>query len=223
MPVKWSDDGFPYMTQGEDLVPLILKRDGVTRGTHTSFGNFEKTDNFDGIVLDHEWMTLRTPATDLYSLTESPGSLVLKCANVAASELKTPAFISRRMQHHKFECSTRMLFNPADDKDAAGLLLFKDETHHYFFSVRQSGNKKKIALEKISGSGFDILADNSLVISERDYISLKVISEGTTYAFYYSVGAGKWQMLCKNVDSRYLSTANAGGFTGTTIGMYATK
>ena len=28
MPVKWSEDGFPYMTQGKDVVPMILKREG---------------------------------------------------------------------------------------------------------------------------------------------------------------------------------------------------
>ena len=45
---------------------------------------------------------------DLYSLTETPGYLTLKCADISATEKKTPAFVSRRLQHHKFECATRM-------------------------------------------------------------------------------------------------------------------
>ena len=43
------------------------------------------------------------------SLSQTPGYLTLKCDSVSASEKKVPAFICRRLQHHKFECSTRML------------------------------------------------------------------------------------------------------------------
>ncbi|MDD4638081.1 MAG: family 43 glycosylhydrolase, partial [Bacteroidales bacterium] len=107
IPVKWSEDGFPYMTQGDDLVPMILKREGVKREKTVTFGNFEVTDDFNAPTLGLEWMTLRTPGTDLYSLTDKKGFLSLKCAEVSSKERKTPAFIARRMQHHKFECSTR--------------------------------------------------------------------------------------------------------------------
>ena len=68
MPVKWSEDGFPYMTQGDDLVPVIVRREGVKRDESATFGNFEMNDGFDGQTLGMEWMTLRAPATGLYSL-----------------------------------------------------------------------------------------------------------------------------------------------------------
>ena len=58
MPVKWSEDGFPYMTQGDDLVPMIVKREGVKRDTTVTYGNFELIENFDSPVLDMPWMTL---------------------------------------------------------------------------------------------------------------------------------------------------------------------
>ena len=69
MPVKWSEDGFPYMTQGDDLVPMIVKREGVKRDSTVTYGNFELIENFDSPVLDMTWMTLRTSASDLYSLS----------------------------------------------------------------------------------------------------------------------------------------------------------
>ena len=46
MPVKWSEDGFPYMTQGDDLVPMIVKREGAKRDTTVTYGNFELIENF---------------------------------------------------------------------------------------------------------------------------------------------------------------------------------
>lgn len=221
MPVKWSEDGFPYMTQGDDLVPMISKRDGVKRDSTVTFGNFEVVDNFDSPTLDMTWMTLRTAASDLYSLTETPGYLTLKCADVSASEKKTPAFVTRRMQHHKFECSTRMLFDPSDDKEAAGLLLFKDEGHQYFFCMSKTGDKKYLSLKQI-GEKNQTLASQDIEANVKD-VYLKVVSQGIGYDFYYSLDGGKkWKLLFKDVDASYLSTAVAGGFTGTTIGIYAT-
>lgn len=218
MPVKWSDDGFPYMTQGDDLVPMILKREGAKRDTIATFGNFESYDGFDNSRLDPTWMTLRAPATGLYSLTEIPGYLALKCANISAKEKNTPAFVCRRLQHHKFECSTRMLFDPADTSEAAGLLLYKDETHQYFLAIELKDSGKCVSLYQIGES--DVILASQDINKETKVIDLKIISKGTHYDFYFSLN-GKWNLLAKNIDAGYLSTTVAGGFTGTTVGMYA--
>ncbi len=223
MPVRWSEDGFPYMTQGDETVPPVLKRPGVKRNETVTFGNFEEIEEFDGEKLGMQWTTLRAPATDLYSLSSAPGYLTLKCADISATERDTPVFVSRRMQHHNFEAATRMLFNPSDDKEAAGLLLFKDERHQYFFCVSQPGGVRSISLKKIGASAEEVLATRKLPAKQTD-IRLKVVSRGTHYDFYYATSKGKaWTLLCKDVDAGYLSTATAGGFTGSMIGLYATR
>lgn len=222
MPVRWSTDGFPYMTQEEDLVPVIVRREGVKRDTIVTFGNFEANDNFDGQALAMEWMTLRAPATALYSLSETPGYLTLKCDSVSASEKIVPAFVCRRLQHHKFECSTRMLFRPQNKAEQAGILLFKDEKHQYFLSVGRDDEGECIFLRQIGDKESKALASARLE-DEGVITDLKIVSRGTHYDFYYARQAGAWKALCKNVDASYLSTATAGGFTGTTVGMYATS
>lgn len=222
MPVKWSDDGFPYMTQGEDLVPYLLRKEGVKRDSVVTFGNFTASDAFDQATLGMEWMTLRAPATEHYSLTETPGYLTLKCAPVSTTEMKTPAFVCRRMQHHKFVCSTRMLFRPESEAEQAGLLMFKDENHQYFLSVGKDSEGKYIALRQLGESGNKTLAQAPLEEDEV-MVDLKIVSRGTHYDCYYACGEGPWTVLCKNIDASYLSTATAGGFTGTTVGMYATS
>lgn len=222
MPVKWSEDGFPYMTQGNDLVPLVVKREGVKRDSTVTFGNFEVKDDFDATNLGMNWLTLRSPATDLYSLTDTPGYLTLKCTHISATEKKTPAFIGRRMQHHKFECSTRMLFNPADETERAGLLLLKDEVHQYFLSVGQNSEGRYVSVEQIGATETKTVASQH-INKDTKAIDLKVISLGTHYDFYYATQEEKWQVLSQNVSAQYLSTANCGGFTGTMIGMYAVK
>jgi len=166
-------------------------------------------------------MTLRAPATGLYSLSQTPGYLTLKCDSVSASEKKVPAFICRRLQHHKFECSTRMLFCPQSKAEQAGILLFKDEKHQYFLAVGRDDQGECISLRQIGDGESKMLA--SVRLDDRGVLTdLKVVSRGTHYDFYYARQEGVWNVLCRNVDAGYLSTATAGGFTGTTIGMYAT-
>ncbi|MBN2613660.1 MAG: glycoside hydrolase family 43 protein [Bacteroidales bacterium] len=221
MPVRWSEDGFPFMTQGEETIPMIIKRDGVQKGNDVTFGNFEKNEDFNSDTLADYWMTLRAPAEHLYSLTKKPGYLALECADVKATEKKIPAFICRRMQHHHFEVTANVLFNPVNETETAGLLLYKDETHQYFLSVRRSGRDKKVFVEEISKNGTEILGEKP--VKDNRSINLKVVSKGLYYDFYYSTGKNQtWDTICANVDAHFLSTANSFGFTGTTIGMYAT-
>ncbi|MDR0798552.1 MAG: glycoside hydrolase family 43 protein, partial [Dysgonamonadaceae bacterium] len=139
-----------------------------------------------------------------------------------ASEKKTPAFIARRLQHHQFECNTKLFFNPSDENDEAGILVYKDEKHQYFLSVGKTGENLKISVEKLGELNGNVLV--SQIISGSDNpVYLKIISTGLTFEFYYAEQKDDWKHLCNNVDADYLSTKNAGGFTGTVIGMYARR
>lgn len=224
MPVKWSEDGFPYITQGNESLPLVQARSGVTRQQELTFGNFDVKEEFNDSTLGMQWMTLRGPATDLYSLTETPGYLTLKCATKSSKERVVPAMVCRRLQHHQFEAETRMYFNPQCVDEKAGLLLFKDEFHQYFMAVAESEAGRTVSLIQIGREEDSVLACEK-VSSESTCFDLKVVSTtGLTFDFLYSVNGGKtWNKLCEEVDAGYLSTAVAGGFTGTTIALYATR
>ena len=223
MPVKWSEDGFPYFMQGNEVLPMIQRREGVIRGENVTFGNFNVEEQFNDTVLGMQWMTLRGPATDLYSLTQTPGYLTLKCAPVNARERQVPAFVSRRMQHHEFETSTRMYFNPSDANEKAGLLLFKDETHQLFMAVSQAEEGRTISLIKVDGQEEIIISSNQLP-ADATCFDLKVLSNGLSYEFIYSLDKGEsWNSLAVGINAAHLSTANAGGFTGSTIALYATS
>jgi len=221
MPVRWTEDGYPFITEGEETIPMIVQKKGVVRQADAKLGNFESNESFDGTALGLEWLTLRTPAKEFYSLTETPGFLTLKSADTNASETNTPAFVCRRMQHHKFESTTSLDFNPVNEQEAAGMLLYKDELHQYFLSVSKSGKGRKVSVVKIAKDGSEVVAYQD--IKKGKPLQLKVVSKGTTYDFYYSLGNNKWVAVATDVDARYLSTANSWGFTGTTIGLYATK
>jgi alpha-N-arabinofuranosidase len=221
MPVKWDKNGFPFMTKGEEVVPGIVHMPGLERSKDVTFGNFSETDDFNSPTLKSKWMTLRGTASELYSLTDKKGYLSLKCTDVLSTERKVPAFVSRRMQHHKFECETEMYFEPSNSQESAGFLLFKDETHQYSFTVSKSGENKIISVQKISNSIPEIIGRKK-ISSKQKTIKLKVVSTGKFFEFYYGADKENWTAVAKNVDAKYLSTATSYGFTGTNIGLYAT-
>lgn len=223
MPVKWTEDGWPYMTRGEEVVPMMLNRPGVKREEKVTFGNFTDVDDFDADTLGLQWMTLRTPATDLYSLTSNPGYLTINCADINSSEKVAIPYIGRRVQHHKYEAATRLIFNAGNENQCAGLLVFKDENHQFLLARGRDAKGGCVLLHKIDGEEGEELAKEQLNDS-ISVLDLKVVSQGKTLDFYYSTDNGaKWQTLATGIDAQYTSTANAGGFTGTTVGPYATN
>ena len=216
LPVRWSEDGFPFFLEGEETVPLVVRHPGATVGETPTFGNFRVEDSFDGDKLGLEWMSLRAPADGLYALKD--GALELTCSPARATRFETPALVLRRLQHHVFTASTRMRFTPSGS-EAAGLLLYKDERHQYFLKVCLSDGVPAVALER---SG-EVFVCQTLPKGAAAY-DLEIASDdGLTFRFGYALDGGAMQTLAEGIDAGYLSTAVAGGFTGTTIGPYAVK
>ena len=216
LPVRWSEDGFPYFLEGEEAVPLIVRRPGARVEENPTFGNFVVEDSFAGDKLDQAWMTLRGPADGLYAL--KGGALELTCSTMRATRFETPALILRRLQHHAFTASTRMRFVP-EGSEAAGLLLYKDERHQYFLKVCLVDGKPSVCLER-SGETLSCKA----LPKTFSTVDLAIASDdGLTFRFGYAVDGREMHTLVANVDASYLSTAVAGGFTGTTVGPYAVK
>ncbi|WP_297098606.1 glycoside hydrolase family 43 protein [uncultured Draconibacterium sp.] len=220
MPVRWGKDGYPYMTKGDEVVPRIIRMEGVKRDSSITFGNFTKNDEFDAATLGMEWLTVRGNAAGLYSLAENPGYLNLKCADVAANELKVPAFIGRRLQHHKFESTSAMYYSPNSETESAGMLIMKNEQHQYLMVVEKIDGQTAISVKKVGATTLDVVSSETIILHDEQ-IRLKIASNGYEFSFYYALGDDDWKLIADKVDASFLSTARAGGFTGTTIGMYA--
>ncbi len=223
MPVQWTEDGWPYITRENEAVPMILRREGAQRDPESAFGNFESTTDFTAPELGHEWMTLRGDAADMISLKNNPGHLTIACADVSTADKDILPFIGRRVHNHKYECATSMTFNAEHPDQNAGLVVMKDESHQYLLAKGCDEGGKHIVLRKIDRSGSEDLAKNAIDDS-NDSVCLKVVSKGKTYDFYYSTdGGSNWNPIKEGVDARHTSTAAAGGFTGTTVGLYASN
>lgn len=212
MPVRWSNDGWPYITQGEDTVPHVMERKGVAAGKSTQSGNFEWSDDFSTAKLRPEWLSLRGSAEKFYRLDGK--QLTIIPAGIKSTEKPTPAYLGRRIQHHKFTAST-CVASIAENGERGGMLIVKNEGAQYFFAVEPGA----ISLIKISRKGNETLATETLDTSIP--VELKITSDGESCTFSYSHDGAEWNTVADGVDASHFCCERTGGFTGATIGLYA--
>ena len=212
LPVKWSHDGFPYITQNIDTVALTVNRADMPAQRFVNAGNFSWSDDFSSSKLRPEWLSLWGSVDGMAS---TGSGLTLLCAPVNSHNGKTPAYIGRRIQHHDFKVSTTVtLQKDAKAGDMAGILIVKSEHRQIFFAVSPTD----ISLMQPGGK---ILADQRLK-TDGQPIELTVECKDGKYSFAYGFKGGKERVLASGIDASY-TASSAGGFTGTTIGLFATS
>ncbi len=219
MPVRWSKDGYPYMTQAMDTVPWILSRPNLDVEATPSYGNFTWTDDFTTKELRPEWFGLRG-STEKFRTT-GDGALHLSCATDKSTGNGVPAYVGRRIQHHAFSAKAKMQFKPTEKTDLAGMLIVKNENAQLFLAS-DGENLQLIRYHKGKG---ETLASASLPKGAvKNPINLKIDSDGVNMTFSYQYpakDAAEWQVLADGVDASIVSCDKTGGFTGATIGFYA--
>ncbi|MGA9121121.1 MAG: family 43 glycosylhydrolase, partial [Bacteroidota bacterium] len=227
-PVRWKDGWPTILPHGQRVprrhpYPLPSTRE---TGELSYGGNIAYTDDFDATSLDLNWEFLRAPLERWYSLTEKPGSLAVQLRPETCNGKNNPSFLARRQQHADCQATTAMEFNPKEDFEKAGLLVFQNETHYYFLCKSLEEGRPVVQLFRSSDStdGMDLLASRTLDGAEgTEKIVLRIDAEGKTYAFSYSFNRKDWVKVMESVDGTFLSTRVAGGFVGSVFALYATS
>jgi len=216
MPVRWSKDGYPFLTQSIDTVPYVLAIEGAKRKAGTRNGNFGWRDDFKGRTLSCEWLS---PAGSPAAFCKLKDGLQLTCSDTRIEDHKAAAYLGRRLQHLKYAIETRVNFSPSDNEAKAGLLLLRNEQHQYYLCKERGA----VTLYRI-GKRQDRVASTPYADAS---VELRAVSRGLTIDFYYrpvakrGAAAAEWTLLSEGNDAAFLSTG--GGFIGATAGVYAVK
>ncbi|GAB3820792.1 glycoside hydrolase family 43 protein [Pontibacter rugosus] len=222
-PVTWKD-GWPIINADSDLVKYSYNRPNLPQGQKSDFplnGNFTYREDFKESTLPMYWVMLRNPQSEWYSLNQPSGSLTLHVRPETLSGKSNPSFVARRQQHLNGSASTKMDFKPANENEFAGIAAFQGEKNYYALGKTLSGGKQVVQLKNADGT---VLAEKQLSKKEsKQPLQLKIGFDGGKYNFAYATKESDWKLLKENVDGTYLSTRKAGGFVGTTIGMFATS
>ncbi len=220
-PVKWVND-WPVFDLGGDIVKSnyptpnnVVKQKKSLKHS----GKYTFKEEFNNPKLGFEWLFLRTPREKWYNI--SNGSLQIKTRSESASNPENPSFIGYRQQHSKGSVSTEMDFNTSKENEKAGIIAFQNNAYFYYMCKSVVNGKPVVQLFQSSENSMNLLLEEPL--NSNASLKLKIEADGTAYNFLYAEEGAEWEMLKSDVDARFLSTKQAGGFVGTIYAMYTTS
>lgn len=223
-PVTWKD-GWPHILDGNETVQYQYPAPAPLRKKAT--GRFDALasyrDEFTAPQLDHRWIFLRTPRVQWYSLTEKKGFLAMQLRPETCSGKDNPSFIAHRQQNLWCAAETSLQFVPGSANEKAGMAIFQNETHYYYLCQSMEDNKPVIQLYQSTDKGGLQLLASTILSAAPKQVRLKIVSRKDNYAFYYALPGKAWEMLQENVNGKFLSTKEAGGFVGSVFALYATS
>ena len=212
-PVTWCD-GWPVVNQTGTCSEIM----NVPTLPPQPWPQKNAREDFDGSELGLEWIHLRNPVAENFSLTERKGFLRLRGSEKNLFDVASPTFVARRQQHFDFTTTTSLEFDSKNSNEEAGLTLLMTNEHHYDFFVTTRNEQRllvvKYSLELIQQTAAEIpLAPGA--------VQLSVTGTKEIYRFSYSQTGASFREIAK-VNTRYLGTEVTSGYNGVIIGLYAT-
>ena len=225
LPVTWHD-GWPTILPAGQPIPRMVRKPSLPAAaepTMPTTGSFDAFDPFDGSKLGLGWMTMRTPKVAQWQV--AGGVLEMTPSQAGIGDHAQPSFIARRQQHADAVATTSMTFDP-DEGAEAGIAAVQDDD--YFLGIGLTQTNGEVALRAFRRASTadpaigETIATKPIALAPGTSVRLRIAARGGKYDLGYAIGArGPWTTLARNVDGTILSTATAGGFTGTMIGPYA--
>ncbi len=204
-PLYWNEDG--WFTIGEEKTARLEHTLDINGEYQEQQPLKEKT--FETTNWDKEWCYLRIPRFENYK--KGKDSLALRGSKVTLDEADTPTFLGIRQQefHMNLDCNVR------PGQQEAGITIYADEKAHYDFGVRGTEKGTSVFVRYTIGEMKQVI--NEFDVTEQE-ICLHIKADPDQYAFYVGENDG---ICLGKLETRFLSSEVAGGFTGVFIGLYA--
>ena len=223
LPVEWKD-GYPVILEKGRPVPTVVAKSELYPGTGYPYltGNFTWRDDFDADALDFEWSFIRTPRGEWWR--QADGRMAIDAQPRSLYVLDNPAYLGKRQQHQVFEAETSFEFVPANSAELAGMVYFQNEQYNFVFGKTRENDRMIITLDRRENGVTQRIAKIPVPTGhEKSPVRMKLSVDKGVGSFYAAFAGGGWQAVAENVDVKNLSTHEAGGFVGATIGMFATS
>lgn len=218
VPFTWQD-GWPVINPGKGILEDTFVVPELPAG---SLKEVPEREDFDAPKLPMHFMYIRNPKPENYSLTARPGYLQLKLAPDLLSSTGTPSYACRRQQAFDFLAETFLTFEPASENEKAGMAIYQSQSYNYQFLVGKNGDKSSLCVIRTQRDQTETIAE--ITLDDRfPELYLRIAQQEQNLTFTYSTDGKTYHTLADRIDARILSTDIAGGFVGTTIGVYATS
>ncbi len=169
--------------------------------------------------LDQRLVGIEKKNQDIYSLTERPGFLRLYTRPERAEDTCYPSFLGLRQKDYSFKVNAGVDFNPANEDECGGIVLFQNHANHLTLEVVNRNGEKLLQVRK-TVKGQENVSVSHPVKGEVITIELQVKNQK---ADAYLVENNNHILLESAIDLLPYTTEEAGGFVGCTVGMYTSS
>lgn len=223
LPARWENGQPVILDEGKEIPYVVDKKDIAPDGERkNNTGNVKIADTFRNGTLDPMWIQVRTPKPQWYELTDK--GLVLDAREVSVYEEKNPSYLCRWIKNFNFTTTVSMNYQPRSKDDLAGFVCYQKENYNFVIGkTLDKKGKPVVALYRCENGTVENVASVRVGNRNKKPICFKIEAKGRDYTFFYSFDGKEWKQLGGVQDGAILSTQVAGGFTGATIGVYATS
>ena len=211
-PVRWDKDAWPVVN-GNGTIQLDMNVPTLPLQT---VKQKPETITFENKQLSPEWIYLQNP--DMQNYEFKNGNLRLKATPVSLNEQKSPTFVAIRQEHFNMEAATSLELKDAQANDEAGISVYMEYHSHYDLFVRQNKDKSRSVVLRYKLGELEHI-EKEMPLNSKGNIELNIKSDINFYYFGYTEN-GIYHELGK-MNTRYLSSETAGGFTGVVLGLYS--
>ncbi|HBY85923.1 MAG TPA: glycoside hydrolase 43 family protein [Colwellia sp.] len=233
LPVTWKD-GWPIiLAKGQD-VPSVFKRPSLPKSTPVTrpiTGNYTINESFKQEKLADQWLFVRAPKSTWWELENGHLSIQARANRlgniIKRTDSTQPSFIGQRLAHLNASVTTKMYFSPENKTDEAGLMAVQSDFNFYAFGLGVSDKGESVLRVRMK-NGFQsaplgqVVAEVPVNISNPDQgIYLRTSINKAVIDFEYSFDGKTYSSVLAGADATVLTSAKAGGFVGTVVGLYA--
>jgi xylan 1,4-beta-xylosidase len=214
--VVWKEDQWLYLADGGNE-PLI--KVPVSWPVNKKVEREIRYD-FDSPELNPDFLSLRVPIGENASLTEKPGYLCLTGRDSPNSRFDQTV-LARRQEDFSFSFETEMEFEPASERQMAGIMYYYDEWDFYYLRVTCNLKGEKILdILRMNRGKTSYEPIDGILLPMDKTICLKLEVNGVNGQFYYRTDEN-WKAAGGSLDASLLSDEypEEGAYTGAMVGL----
>ncbi len=209
VPVTFREDGW-FEAGVEGITPQEVETDRIPGSVEQKH---KWVETFGNTRLEKEWVYLRNPQKDRYDFNGD--RLRMRPSSLTIEELQeSPTFLAIRQRQMTGTVQVRVQMAQGE----AGLSMYMNEEHHYDLCIRRKDAGYQVV--KRSAIGWVSCEQDVVEIGEGGEVLLEIELGHKEYGFGCVTLDGKRHNL-GTLQTRYLSSEVAGGFTGVMIALYA--
>ena len=215
--VEW-EDGWPVINPGigklTDEVEIPLEEHPFPQEN-----DWSDTLHFYSDKLDDRLVGIEKRNEEIYSLTDRPGFMRLHTRKERIEDTCYPSYLGLRQKDYAFKVNTRVEFNPTNENECGGLVLFQNHANHLSVEIVMREGALKLQVRTVIKGEENVIA-STLLHNPSAEIEIKAKNQS---ASVWLIRGNNYILVKDDVDLLPYTTEEAGGFVGCTVGMYTSS